>query len=444
MLDTTGLLNWAEPEATQAGADAVRTAGTAFREAVENQKTGWAGLSGCYDAPEREDVLSVFRNITEHSELVESASAQAASALTEFADYVAALNIRRKDLLARAAAFGPPACTPEDPDGSIQDFQRMILQAEIDTLARSYQEAEAICAAALNNVKGHSPGLVGALAGPNIGLVAAAADNGMKVHTFQRVTVVNVREVPTPIMERRFTPVLGSYDQLTGPEQQGYRWLREDGRWISVHSPQHPDAGITRRQWFTQEIYRTVREWRPEINRNMYNHSEWYRTRVDANRDRWHVPDPQTPRWAETPNSLKGIKVGGAILTTAMVGLSFADNRAENHNQLLRENPEMSESDREFRAHEMAVVQTGTSLVIDLGAGATGAAIGTMIGGPVGTVIGFGVGMGISWLTDAGPDGSSVKDRISDVAVDFYDKAKDTVSDGLKAAGDAWNKLWGK
>ncbi|MEB7503576.1 hypothetical protein [Arthrobacter koreensis] len=444
MLDISGLQNWVDAEATQTGAEALRTAGEAFRDAVQNQETAWDGLSGCYDAPEREDILGVFRNVTPHSELVESASAQAASALTDFADQVAALNILRRDLLARVAAFGPPACTPEDPDGSLQDFQRLVLQTEIDRLARSYQEAEETCAAALKNVSGHKPGLAGFLAGPNFGLVAAAADNIMGVHTFRRVTVETIREVPMPALERRFTPLLGSFDRLTGPEQLGHRWLWEDGRWISVHSPLHPDAGITRRQRFTEEIYRTVREWRPEVNRSMYNRSEWYRTRVDARPDRWHVPDPQTPGWAETPNSLKGIKVGGAVLTTAMAGFTFMDNRAENHNQLLQDNPEMSDTERDFRASEMAAVQTGTSVVIDVGAGVAGAAVGTMIGGPLGTVIGFGVGMGISWLTDAGSDGNSVKDRVSDVALDFYDKAKDGVSAGLEAAGDAWDRLWGK
>lgn len=164
---------------------------------------------------------------------------------------------------------------------------------------------------------------------------------------------------------------------------------------------------------------------------------------MDARPDRWQVPDPQTPSWAETPNSLKGIKVGGAVLTAAMAGLTFADNRAENHNQLLRENPEMSDANREFRANEMAAVQTATSVGIDLGAGAAGAAIGTVIGGPVGTVIGFGVGMGISWLTDAGSDGNSFKDKASEFTVDLYDSAKDAVSEGLEAAGEVWDRLWG-
>lgn len=444
MLDTTGLQNWAEAETTQAGADALKAAGAAFRSAVADQAAAWSGLSGCYSAPEREDILAVFGNINPHAELVDSASEEAAAALGNFADQVAALKPLRQQLLERAGSFGPAACTPEDPDGSLQELSRLMLQSEIDGLARRYKEAEEACAAALNGVTGHDPGWLGAAAGPNLGLVAGAADNLMGVHTFQRVTVVNVREVPTPILERRFTPVLGSYDQLTGPEQLGYRWLRENGQWISVHSPQHPDAGLTRRQWFTQDIYRTVREWRPEINRSLYNNAEWYRNRVDANPDRWHVPDQQVPRWAEQPNSLKTVRIGGAALTTVMAGFTFADNRAENHNQLLRENPEMSEADRSFRANEMAAVQTGTSLVIDAGAGAAGAAIGTMVGGPVGTIVGFGIGMGISWLTDAGSDGNSFKDKASDVALDTYDKAKDLVSDGFEAAGDAWDRLWGK
>lgn len=444
MLDTTGLQGWAEPETTQAGADAVKSAGAAFRSAVADQAAAWSALSGCYSAPEREDVLAVFTNITPHAELVGSASEEAAAALGNFAEHVAALKPLRQQLLERAGSFGPAACTPEDPDGSMQELSRLVLQSEIDGLARRYQEAEETCAAALNSVTGHDPGWLGAVAGPNTGLVAAAADNVMGVHTFQRVTVVNVREVPMPVLERRFTPLLGSYDLLTGPEQQGHRWLRQNGQWVSVHSPLHPDAGITRRQWFTQEVYRTVREWRPEVNRTLYNQSGWYRTRVDASPDRWHVPDPQTPRWVETPNSLKAVKIGGGALTLAMAGITFADNRAENHNQLLRENPDMSAADREFRANEMAAVQTGTSVVIDVGAGAAGAAIGTMVGGPVGTIVGFGIGMGISWLTDAGSDGNSFKDKASDIAVDAYDKTKDLISDGFEAAGDAWDRLWGK
>jgi len=444
MLDTTGLQNWAAPEATETSAAALKTAGSAFKAAVAGQAAVWSGLAGCYDAPEREDVLAVFGSITVHAELASSASEEAAAALGNFADQVALLMPMREDLLARAAAFDPPACTPSDPDGSTQELSRLLLQSEIDGLARRYWEAEEACAAALNSVKGHDPGWLGTVAGPNVGLVAAAGDNFMGVHTFRRVTVINVRDVPMPILERSFTPVLGSYDRLTGPEQLGYRWLRQNGEWISVHSPQHPDARITTRQWSTQDIYRTVREWRPQVSRSLYNNSEWYRTRVDGNPDRWHVPGQQVPSWAEQPNSLKALKIGGAATATVLAGLTFADNRAENHNQLLRENPEMSESDRNFRANEMAAVQTGSSLVIDIGAGAAGAAVGTMIGGPVGTVIGFGVGMGISWLTDAGDDGNSVKDRVSDVALDFYDKAKYGVSDGLKAAGDAWDRLWGK
>ncbi|MCQ1994791.1 DUF3482 domain-containing protein [Arthrobacter sp. zg-Y1171] len=121
----------------------------------------------------------------------------------------------------------------------------------------------------------------------------------------------------------------------------------------------------------------------------------------------------------------------------------------------------MDPDELDKRADAMGAVKGGTKVGIDLAAAGTGAMIGTAIGGPVGTVAGAAIGIGISVVTSVEFDflgGKSVKDALADLAMtgvdDFMEsdlmksdagkaarKAADSVAE---AAGDCWNKLFGK
>ncbi|MPY09703.1 hypothetical protein [Arthrobacter bussei] len=448
--DTSGLDDWALTADLDAAAAEIATAGTAVSAAVDGLATTWSGLSASYSAPEQVDVLAVFSSITPHGDVLELAAAQAKTALTAFADTVRQLEARRSALLGEAAAFeaDPPRVDPADPDSDVDQMQQGLLQHDITALAQDYDDAVLACVAALNGIDGTTDDTVSTLSGPEVGLVVAGGTNYSGTYTFKRVDITAYRQVPMPWQDFRFTP-LDPNLPLTPAEIAGNRYLTIDGRDVHIGSPDHPDYGRTVSEAYTRNGFVPAVDWRPSVNQRLYDTSAAYRARVDANPSNWRIPDPAAPRptFGELPNGLKGIRIGGGVLAVGMAGLTIADERGKAYDRLLVEHPEMSEADRSARATELGVVRGGAKTAFDVGAGMTGAAVGTMIGGPVGTVIGFGVGMGISYLADQElPDwlgGESVKDAVADGAEAAYDAGKEVVSDIGGAISDGWDSVFG-
>ncbi|WP_139186802.1 hypothetical protein [Arthrobacter crystallopoietes] len=326
---------------------------------------------------------------------------------------------------------------PSDPDSEVLPLAEAQLDFRIQDLVYQYQELEIACASAIMAINGGPKSDMGALAGPNFALIPAAAGNYGSLYTFKSVEVEAYRTVPVPWQEYRFTPF--DPGKLTAAERAGSRFLRIDGREISIHDPEHPDFGRTQQERYWRTTYGTKMDWRPEVNQTAYRNIPAYQERVKANRNNWKpdVPASQTPSWYQLPDGLKGIKAGGTALSVAMAGVTFADERAKEYNDLLQQNPSLSEDDRDFRANEVATVKTATKTTVDFAAGLTGAAVGTAIGGPVGTIVGFGVGMFVAYATDVElPDWlgeKSIKDQAADGAVELYDGAKDMISGGWEA-----------
>lgn len=441
-LDTSPLQDWPAPSAINAAAGAIAKQGAAVDTAVGSVATTWSFLERHYEAPEQNDVLTVFRNITPHGEAVKTAAEDAKKALETFSSGVEGLLETRRALLLDVQEFrnDPPRVDPSDPDSEVLPLAEAQLDFRIQDLVYRYQELETACVSAIMAINGGPKSDMGALAGPNFALIPAATGNYGSLYTFKSVEVEAYRTVPVPWQDYRFTPI--DPDTLNAAERAGNRFLRIDGREISVHDPEHPDYGRTKQERYWRTTYGTKMDWRPEVNKKFYDRFDWYSKKVDADRSNWK-PDlsaSERPRFSQLPNELKGIKAGGLALGVVMAGVTFADERAKEYNNLLQENPSMSESDREFRANEVGTVKTAAKTTVDLGAGLAGAAVGTAIGGPVGTVVGFGVGMFVSYASDVElPDwlgGKSIKDQAADGAVELYDGAKDLVSDG-------WNAVFG-
>lgn len=447
-LDTSTLDGWASPAALDAAAARIRKEGEAVSSAVAGAADTWTRLNGNYRAPEQNEVLSVFRNINPHGDAVRTASHQAAAALEDFAAEIQTLQQERRNLLADVADFlARPALS--DPLGGLGDplgggsnpliGAENVLRARISDLAGRYRQAESDCAESIGRIDGVPKPGMGLWARRNFAAFVGAADGYSDLYTFKSVRIAAYHEVPVPWQEFAFTPLQPG--SLTAAEAAGDRYLTVAGREISIHSSEHPDFGRTRMEQYWRDGFATKMDWRPEVNKAMYGNVAWYRTRVDANPVNWRpeVPAAETPSFAELPTGLKGLKVGGWAVSAAMAGVTFVDERDLEYNELLKDDPSMSESARNARADEVGAVKTVTKTGMDIGAGMAGAAVGTAIGGPVGTVVGFGVGMGISYLSDQHLDllgGKSVKDAAADGAVHLYDGAKD-------AAVGAWHSLFG-
>lgn len=447
-LDTSALYGWPTPSEIETAAGNIATYGAGVGTAVADAASEWALLQRHYDAPESQEALAVFRNITPHGEAIQTAAEDARNALNAFAAGVESLEGTRKTLLAEIEAFrnNPPRLDPSDPDSEVLPFAEMQLDFRIHDLVLQYQAFETECVTALTGINGGPKQGMGALAGPNFGLLPGAVGNHTGLYTFEKVQIADYREVPVPWQEYRFTPI--DPEALTNAERAGNRFLVVDGREISIHDPEHPDFGRTRQEGFFREGFNTRIDWRPEVNQRMYDLLPKYSQRVDDNPYKWRLePDesgnprrPEAPPFRDLPDGVKAAKAGGWALSVAMAGVTFADERAKTYNDLLKEDPTMSESDREFRANEVGTVRTVAKTGVDLGAGLAGAAVGTAIGGPIGTVVGFGVGLGVSYLSDVElPDwlgGKSVKDHAADLAVGGYDAVSGAIADG-------WNAVFG-
>ncbi|WP_206604335.1 hypothetical protein [Arthrobacter pityocampae] len=451
-LDTSGLENWASPGDLEAAAKDISSVGADVSATVDGLSATWSGLSGSYHAPEQVDVLAVFSSITPHGDVLERATAQTTTALDDFAATVRLLEMRRTALLAEVASFeaDPRRLNEADPDPSLGPVPEYALQSDIDRLVLTYDDAVTDCVAALKGIDGTEGDILSTLSGPEVGLVAAGLSNYASTYTYKSVEVTATRQVRMPWQQFRFTPSDPS-GVLTDAEVAGDRWYTMgDGSVVHISDPAHPDHASTVRERYTRNGFVPAVEWRPSINKKFYDSLPAYRARVDANPDSWQPSsEPATPRpaFGELPNGLKAARVGGGVLAVGMAGFTITDERNKAYDSLLVEHPEMSEAQRDLRAMEVGAVRGGAKTAFDFGAGAAGAAVGTMIGGPVGTVIGFGVGMGVSYLADQDlPEwlgGGTVKDRFADGVEEAYDLGKDITSDIGDALSDGWNSVFG-
>ncbi|MCQ1949330.1 MULTISPECIES: hypothetical protein [Arthrobacter] len=434
-IDTSGLFGWASPDAIEGAAPALGKGGTSYLQSVEDAADTWRQLNAHYEGDGAAEIVDVFRTVTPHAELLEQTAKEAGDTLLAFASGIRWLQIRRDQLMVRVEAADSRAeqeatqcLAPADPLAPSPPVD-LLLPAEVAALTNDYRALEEETAAKLLTVVLGDDAFVNEVTnkwGTAVtGFVGAAA----KLAT-SRQTVV---KVPTA------KPVYVRYE--TSAER--IRHMAR-GRWVS--------DGI----WKLTSV--NTFELRPQPSKLLYNTWDGYKNRVDADPSKWAT----TPgKFSELTNSAKGFKIGGGALTLVTAGLTVKDERQDAYNELLQANPGMDPDELDKRADAMGAVKGGTKAGIDLGAAAAGAMIGTAIGGPVGTVAGAAIGIGISVITSVEFDflgGKSIKDVAADgimnAADDFMEsdlmksdagkaarKAADNVAE---AAGDCWNKLFGK
>ena len=410
-IDTSELIGWCSPDAIESAAPAIGEGGAGYLQSVESASDTWKQLGAHYSGDGAAEILAVFNNVMPNAQMLAESANAANGALMAFADGIRALEIRRDQLMARVEAADRRAAQdleaqcmadPVSPPLPMATAD-VLLSGEVVALAAEYRALEEDTAATLRSAfRGDDAFLNFATNIPSTvsyGLGAAVIGAATARQT--------VTKVPTPV------PVYRRYE--TAAERMRHMTR---GRWI------------TDGEWKLTTVFGF--DLRPNVFKNLYNHSGWYRSQVDANPSKWVAPS----KFGDLAAAAKGIKIGGGAFTLVTAGFTIADEREDAYNELLKAHPGMSREDLNERANIEAGVKGSTKVGIDLAAAGTGAVIGTAIGGPVGTVVGAGIGIGISVATS--------------MEFDFLDgrTIKDAAADGVMNAVDdiarGWNKLFGR
>ncbi|MFZ3452571.1 hypothetical protein [Arthrobacter sp. 7Tela_A1] len=409
-IDTSILFGWCSPDAVGNAAPVVKKAGEAYLQSVEQAQNTWQQLRSHYSGDGAAEILAALENVMPNARMLEDSAGAVCSALTEFANSIRALESRRSSLIARVKAAEIRAavdlvakCTADQaytpPPAATAD---LLLPAEISALAAQYRALEEETDAKLRSAfRGDGWFLDAATSIPAAVLYGTAATTISATTARQTVT-----KVPTPV------PVYRRY--LTVEER--IRHMAR-GRWI------------TDGEWKLTTVFGF--DLRPDVFRGLYNHSGWYRNRVNANPSNWVPPD----RFKDLGTAAKGIKIGGGVFTVVTAGFTIAGEREDAYNELLHANPGWSRDELNGRANLEGGVKGGTKAGIDIGAAGAGALIGTAIGGPVGTVVGAFIGIGISAVTSIEFD--SLGGRT------LKDVAADGVMDAVDSFAKGWDKLFG-
>lgn len=357
------------------------------------------------------EVIAAYRNVVPNAGMLADTAQVVSTALTEFADGIRFLQIRRTELLERVEAANMRAAEEQEsvcraePVYTPQPVAAagLLLPAEVAALAAQYRALEEQTAAKLRSAfRGDGWFLDAATSIPATVFYGTAGTTISATTARQTVT-----KVPTPV------PVYRSYQ--TAEERTRHQ---ARGRWI------------TDGEWKLTTVFGF--DLRPSVFRGLYNHSGWYRNRVRENPSNWVLPD----RFKDLGTAAKGIKISGGVLTAVTAGFTIADERKDAYNELLQANPSWSRDELNGRANLEGGVKGGTKVGIDLTAAATGAVIGTAIGGPAGTLVGAGIGIGISVVTSMEFDflgGRTPKDF-----------AADGVMEAIDNFANGWNKLFGE
>lgn len=409
-IDTSGLFGWCSPVAVGSTAPALKRGGEAYLQGVEQAKSTWQQLGSHYSGDGATETLDAFENVMPNARMLEDSAGVVSSTLTEFANRIRTLEYRRSSLMARvreaeirAANELAADCTADQdytpPPAATAD---LLLSAEVSALAAQYRALEEETAAKIRSAFHGDGGLLGLATG-----IPATIINGMVAKgigaTTARQTVTKV-PITVPVYRRYQTAVERIRHMARG-------WRNTDGEW-------------KRTTVFGFDL-------RPNVFRGLYNHSGWYRNRVNVNPSRWVLPE----RFKDLGTAAKGIKIGPGVFATLTAGFTIAGERKDAYNELLQANPGWSRDELDGRANLEGGLKGGTKAAIDIGAAGAGALIGTAIGGPVGTVVGAFIGIGISAVTSMEFD--SLGGRT------LKDVAADGVMDAVDGFVKGWDKLFG-
>ena len=423
-VDTSGLFDWASPDAVEAAAPGIGTAGQAYLTSVERAAATWMQLDAHYSGDAAPEIHEAFGTVTPYAGLLAQMADQASSVLAQFAVELRELVAQRDALMLHIDSVNQEVLESADQLPSSE----LRLRGAADSaavLARSYNLLEEETARKLTAVVLGDHTLTNLVTDRQGTAVTGVMNNLAKLPSSRQT----VMKIPTP------SPVYVRYET----EAERLRYMAR-GRWM------------THGRWALASI--NVLEFRPKRSKVLYSLVSSYRNRMDANDSPWATP---TGKPGDLTKTAAGFKLGGGALTLATAGFTIADERQDAYNEILQAHPGMAPGELNKRADAMGVVKGGAKVGIDLAAAGSGALIGSAIGGPVGTVAGAAIGIGISVVTSIEfgfLDNRTIKDAAADTALELVDgfMESDLMSSGAgkatrkaaDAVADCWNKLFGR
>ena len=387
---------FADSDLLDTEAEAIKAAGIRVNEIAANCSTVWTELGAVYSAPESAEVLAAFTPVDSFGEETQTVSALIATALTTFAATARTLKTTYNTLVLQAGQnSGSDDDDAEDAAAANQETQLLV-----DQLARDYQEAEAVCIAALGAASGqvYSPGWADTL-GIGTSTVNEIVDRVQHSQVHVRVPLETVRS------PRVFDLELGPPIRPTGPlhmDDMPYDYIDADGKkWTQT------PAGLLVRTGTTVDVGQ------PPIDGENYRRSTPQLTTPDR------VTSP--PDWARN---------AGRGLFVVDVGMTVWSHGTSQYNEDLVNHPDWTDGQRAASVTEDVVIVGGASLAGGAAGALAGAKGGALLGAAIGSVIpGAGTAAGalvggIVGAVGGGIIGSNVGEQ---------------VGEGIK---DVWNSLW--
>ena len=104
-INTSSLDNWADTGTLDSEAGNLKTHGTNFKNAIDNAKSSWQGLSSCYDTPHADLLYSSLDVPATAAQDAATGAGTIADAITNFTATVRPLETERVNLLAKISSF---------------------------------------------------------------------------------------------------------------------------------------------------------------------------------------------------------------------------------------------------------------------------------------------------------------------------------------------------
>lgn len=411
-INTSSLDNWADTGTLDSEAGNLKTHGTNFKNAIDNAKSSWQGLSSCYDTPHADLLYSSLDVPATAAQDAATGAGTIADAITNFTATVRPLETERVNLLAKISSFeSTSVCyAPGSPEETEQNKKIISLQNEVDNLASRYTSAVDTCVQSLGSIKADGTqgnptrdGWLGFLRDTALS-ASGTASEAFKV----QITRYRVRGVVRFFKIDFKTPWIPS-----STSRNYYFKLFEKGDF----------KGLWRGgKGFNENFTRNLKE--SFLGPGKGKYGAWSKP-TGGPSGKWFGLGVESTSKVKTGVSVAG-RVGGRVFFVAGAALTYAGEYSSAQERLTKEHPELSSSQRNFKAAESSAVR-GTAQIA--AAAAAGAAAGSFFCPGVGTAVGVGVGLAMMIPTGGG---KNLGDRIGDLAEAQWNLDK-------KAATGAWN-----
>lgn len=415
------LLDWPDAASIDSEAEGLIEKGESFYDAVAEAKGAWDGLSGNYEAPEQQQLLSALDPALRNAESATGATALVASAMGGFASALQELEPRRQQLIADAEAFNLKGCPVDEAEHAQQMAEGEQLRQSINALVEEYRQKIKDCTthlAGINSEGGysdpHAPDVNGAALGqvPNLGTSIAQSREFMKLRVSRALrlwTNVGNTKVMQWLANRKWLP----------------SWLGKIKGSIRIPLPPKTTSSTS---W-------SLKGPRPPGN-------YWQRFGTIFKETFLGPPKPTTVPSGPTVTmdttkgvvgagvekagaTTSGVTTAGRVLGrgffAAGVVMTFNSEYQKADAALKEQEPGLSDGERFARAGEKATARTGGQVV---GAAAAGAAVGSLL--PVGgTAVGFAVGLGVgAAMTFVQIGGKNLGDWTGDTGEEIWNVGK--------------------